>query len=92
MVGIIGGATFLTQTYREAALFSRLPTEGTADLYSAVQTLTLLCSIPAAAIAGAMFAVSPHSLLVLIAALCALLLWLAVWLARREGVKTVALP
>ena len=92
VVGVIGGATFLTQTYREAALFSRLPTEGTADLYSAVQTLTLLCSIPAAAIAGAMFAVSPHSLFVLIAALCALLLWLALWLARREGVKTVALP
>lgn len=84
VVGVIGGATFLTQTYREAALFSRLPAEGTADLYSAVQTLTLLCSIPAAALAGAIFAVSPHSLFGLIAALCGLLLWLAVWLARRE--------
>jgi MFS family permease len=85
VVGIIGGATFLTQTYRDAALFARLPTHGTADLYSAVQTLTLLCSIPAAGLAGALFAVSPHSLFVLIAALSVLLLVLAVWLSRRES-------
>ena len=85
VVSVIGGATFLTQTYRDAALFARLPTHGTADLYSAVQTLTLLCSIPAAGLAGAIFAVSPHSLFVLIAALSAALLGLAVWLARREG-------
>ena len=86
VVGLIGGATFLTQTYRDAALFARLPVgEGTADLYSAVQTLTLLCSIPAAAIAGLVFAVSPHGLFLLIALLCAALLALAAWLARREG-------
>ncbi|WP_293914738.1 MFS transporter [Deinococcus sp.] len=85
VVAVIGGATFLTQTYRDAALFARLPTQGTADLYSAVQTLTLLCSIPAAGLAGAIFAASPHSLFVLIAALSAALLVLAVWLSRREG-------
>ncbi|MFB9991195.1 MFS transporter [Deinococcus oregonensis] len=92
VVGLLVGSTFLTQTYRDAALFGRLPKDGTADLYSAVQTLTLLCSIPAAGIAGAIFAVSPHSLFVLIAALCVLLLLLAVWLARREtaGRRAVA--
>ncbi|MFK7602029.1 MFS transporter [Deinococcus sp. SM5_A1] len=84
-VGLLGGVTFLTLTYRDAALFSRLPQNGTADLFSAVQTLTLLCAIPAAGLAGALFAVSPRSLFVLIAALCAVLLLLAVWLARREG-------
>ncbi|THF69738.1 MFS transporter [Deinococcus sp. Arct2-2] len=90
VVGLLVGSTFLTQTYRDAALFGRLPKDGTADLFSAVQTLTLLCSIPAAAIAGAIFAVSPHSLFVLIAVLCVLLLWLAVWLARRETGAQVA--
>ncbi|OLV16015.1 MFS transporter [Deinococcus marmoris] len=83
-VGLLGGVTFLTLTYRDAALFSRLPQNGTADLFSAVQTLTLLCAIPAAGLAGALFAASPRSLFVLIAALCAVLLLLAVWLARRE--------
>jgi MFS family permease len=83
-VGVIGGATFLTQTYRDAALFSRLPQDGTADLYSAVQTLTLLCSVPAAGVAGAIFARSPHGLFVVIALLCAVLLGLAVWLAGRD--------
>ena len=85
VVSLLGGATFLTQTYREAALFARLPTAGAADLYSAVQTLALLCSVPAAALAGAVFAASPRGLFVLIAAVCALLLGLAVWLAGREG-------
>ena len=85
VVGLLGGATFLTQTYRDAALFSRLPREGTADLYSAVQTLTLLCAIPAGALAGAIFEVSPHGLFVLIAILSGLLLILAFWLARRES-------
>lgn len=86
VVGLIGGATFLTQTYRDAALFARLPVgEGTADLYSAVQTLTLLCSIPAAGLAGLVFASSPHGLFGLIAVLCAALLVLAAQLARREG-------
>lgn len=86
VVGLIGGATFLTQTYRDAALFARLPVgEGTADLYSAVQTLTLLCAVPAAGLAGLVFAASPHGLFVLIALLCAALLALAARLARREG-------
>lgn len=89
-VGLLGGVTFLTLTYRDAALFSRLPQNGTADLLSAVQTLTLLCAIPAAGLAGALFAFSPRSLFVLIAALCAVLLLLAVWLARREGKEQVA--
>ncbi len=89
-VGLLGGVTFLTLTYRDAALFSRLPQNGTADLFSAVQTLTLLCAIPAAGLAGALFAASPRSLFVLIAALCAVLLLLAVWLARREGREQVA--
>lgn len=89
-VGLLGGVTFLTLTYRDAALFSRLPQNGTADLFSAVQTLTLLCAIPAAGLAGALFAFSPRSLFVLIAVLCAVLLLLAVWLARREGKEQVA--
>ncbi|WP_288481520.1 MFS transporter [uncultured Deinococcus sp.] len=85
VVGVIGGATFLTQTYRDAALFARLPAgEGTADLYSAVQTLTLLCSIPAAGLAGLVFAASPRGLFALIALLCVALLVLATGLARRE--------
>ncbi len=85
VVSLLGGATFLTQTYRETALFARLPTAGAANLYSAVQTLALLCSVPAAALAGAVFAAAPRGLFVLIAAVCALLLGLAVWLAGREG-------
>lgn len=85
VVSLLGGATFLTQTYRETALFARLPSAGAADLYSAVQTLALLCSVPAAALAGAVFAAAPRGLFVLIAAVCALLLGLAMWLARREG-------
>ncbi|CAM4060997.1 MFS transporter [Deinococcus marmoris] len=89
-VGLLGGVTFLTLTYRDAALFSRLPQNGTADLFSAVQTLTLLCAIPAAGLAGALFAFSPRSLFVLIAVLCGVLLLLAVWLARREGKEQVA--
>ena len=85
VVSLLGGATFLTQTYREAALFARLPTAGAANLYSAVQTLALLCSVPAAALAGAVFSASPRGLFVLIAAVCTLLFGLAVWLAQREG-------
>jgi hypothetical protein len=85
VVGLLGGVTFLTLTYRDAALFARLPKEGTADLYSAVQTLTLLCAIPAAGLAGAIFSASPRGLFVLIAALSAVLLLLAMWLARRDG-------
>ena len=85
VVGLLGGVTFLTLTYRDAALFARLPQEGTADLYSAVQTLTLLCAIPAAGLAGAIFTASPRGLFVLIAALSAVLLLLALWLARRDG-------
>jgi MFS family permease len=89
VVSLLGGATFLTQTYRDAALFARLPSTGAADLYSAVQTLALLCSVPAAALAGAIFSSSPRGLFVLIAAVCALLLGLAVWLARRETVRPI---
>ncbi|WP_407538746.1 MFS transporter [Deinococcus radiomollis] len=84
VVSLLGGATFLTQTYRDAALFARLPSAGAADLYSAVQTLALLCSVPAAALAGAIFAASPRGLFALIVAVSALLLGLALWLARRE--------
>ncbi|WP_188972846.1 MFS transporter [Deinococcus aerolatus] len=84
VVGLLGGVTFLTLTYRDAALFARLPQDGTADLYSAVQTLTLLCAIPAAGLAGAIFTASPRGLFMLIAALCAALFLLAVWLAERE--------
>lgn len=87
VVGILGGATFLTQTYRDTALFARLPETGTADLYSAVQTITMLCSVPAAAIAGAVFTASPHGLFVLIAVLCALLLGFALWMSRTETTK-----
>jgi MFS family permease len=81
-VSVLAAATFLTQTYRDAVLFSRLPKTGGADLYSAVQTLCLLCSIPAAGLAGLIFSAHPRSLFVLIAGLNLLLLLLAVLLAR----------
>ena len=81
---VLAAATFLTQTYRDAALFSRLPQQGAADLYSAVQTLTLLFSIPAAAIAGAIYAAQPRALFALIAALNVGLLLLALSLASRQ--------
>lgn len=84
-VSVLGAATFLTQTYRDTLLFSRLPPDGSADLLSAVQTLCLLCSIPAAALAGAIFSVQPHALFAIIAGLNLGLLLLALGLARRKG-------
>ncbi|WP_424951734.1 MFS transporter [Deinococcus sp.] len=90
VVGLLGGATFLTQTYRDAALFARLPGTGTADLYSAVQTLTMLCSVPAAALAGAVYAASSRGLITLISAMSAVLLFLALWIARGEHRRQAA--
>ena len=84
-VSVLAAASFLTQTYRDTLLFSRLPAHGTADLYSAVQTLCLLCSVPAAALAGAIYSGQPRALFALLAGLNAGLLGLAVWLARRRG-------
>ncbi len=84
-VSVLAAATFLSQTYSGTVLFGRLPAHGTADLYSAVQTLCLLCSVPAGALAGAIYSAQPRALFVLIAALNVLLLGLAVWLARGRG-------
>jgi MFS family permease len=77
VISVLAGATFLTRTFRDTMLFSHLPTQGTADLFSAVQTLTMLFSIPAAAIAGAIFSVQPIALFILIAVLNLALLGMA---------------
>jgi MFS family permease len=82
VVGVLAGAAFLTRTYRDTVLFSHLPTQGTADLFSAVQVLTMLFSIPAAGIAGAIFGAQPVALFILIAFLNLILLGLA-WLISR---------
>lgn len=84
VVCVLSGATFLTLTYRDAALFARLPQRGSADLYSGVQLLSLLVSTPAAALAGAIFHARPVALFALIAALNALLLILAWQLDRSR--------
>ncbi|AWN24710.1 MFS transporter [Deinococcus irradiatisoli] len=84
VVSLLAGATFLTQTYRDAALFSHLPQRGAADLYSGVQTLTMLCSVPAAGLAGALFSAQPRLLFVVITLLSALLLVLALQLSRSQ--------
>lgn len=84
VVMISSSATFLTQTYRDAVLFARLPERGSADLYSGVQLTALLLSTPAAAIAGWIYHDRPHTLFVFIAVLNAALLLLAARLAARS--------
>lgn len=83
VVCILSGAAFLTRTYRDTVLFSQLPEQGAADLFSAIQALTMLFSIPAAGIAGAIFAVQPVALFVLIAVLNAALLLMA-WVVSNH--------
>lgn len=87
VVCVTSGATFLTKTYRDTVLFQHLPSHGTADLFSAVQVLTMLVAIPAAGIAGAIFSVKPVLLFVLIALLNLGLFGLA-W--RVDGLKQVS--
>jgi hypothetical protein len=84
-VCVFSGASFLTRTYRDTVLFGRLPEQGAADLFSAVQVLTMLFSIPAAGIAGTIFAVQPLALFVLIALLNAALLVLAWVVSSRPA-------
>ena len=84
VISVLAGATFLTRTYRDTVLFSHLPKQGTADLFSAVQALTMLFSIPAAAIAGAIFAVQPIALFILIACLNLALVAMAWLIAKLE--------
>ena len=69
VVSVVSGEAFLTRTYRDTALFVQLPEQGAADLFSGVQALTMLFSIPAAGIAGLIFAAQPVALFVLIAVL-----------------------
>ncbi len=85
VASVLAAATFLTQTYRDAVLFARLPARGGADLYSAAQTLSLLASVPAGALGGAVFHVQPRALFVLIALLNVGLLVLAALLARPRA-------
>ena len=93
VVSLLAGATFLTQTYRDAVLFTHLPQRGTADAYSAVQTLALLFSVPAAGLAGVMFSAHPYALFGVIAGLNAALLGLALNLARARRTRAgVVLP
>ncbi|WP_295822350.1 MFS transporter [uncultured Deinococcus sp.] len=82
VVGVLAAAIFLTQTYQNAVLFARLPARGSADLYSGVQLLGLLGSIPAAGVAGVIYHAQPAALFVVIAVLNAALLGLAVVLVR----------
>jgi MFS family permease len=89
VVSILAGATFLTRTYRDTVLFSHLPSSGTADLFSAVQVLTMLFSIPASAIAGAIFSVQPIMLFVLIAVLNLALLVMAWVISRLQPRDTI---
>ncbi len=93
VVSVLAGANFLTLTYRDAVLFRHLPKQGTADLFSAVQTLTLLVSVPAAGLAGAIFSGQPRTLFMVIAGLSAALLLLALNLDRTQRRSTeTALP
>ncbi len=85
VVSVLAGGTFLTRTYRDTVLFSHLPSSGTADLFSAVQVLTMLFSIPASAIAGAIFSVQPMMLFVLIAILNLILLALAYMISKLQA-------
>jgi MFS family permease len=83
-VAVIAAATFLTQTLRSSVLFAHLPPERTAALYSGVQALTVLSSVPASALAGALFAWQPQALLFLVTGFQAALLVLAWAMARRS--------
>ena len=85
----LSGANFLTRTYRDTVLFSHLPPQGAADLFSAIQALTMLFSIPAAAIAGAIFTARPLALFVLIACLNAVLLGLA-WVVSSQATQATS--
>ena len=85
VISVLAGANFLTKTYRDTVLFSHLPTQGTADLFSAVQVLTMLFSIPASAIAGAIFSVQPVMLFVLIAVLNLALLAMAYMISKLQS-------
>jgi MFS family permease len=84
VISVLAGANFLTKTYRDTVLFTHLPSSGTADLFSAVQVLTMLFSIPASAIAGAIFSVQPIMLFVLIAILNLILLALAYMISKLQ--------
>ena len=83
-VAVLAGASFLTQTLRSTVLFNRLPQAGAADAYSGVQALTMMAGVPAAAIAGVLFALEPRALFWLIAGLNVGLLLLAWRLVRDQ--------
>ena len=83
-VAVLAGASFLTQTLRSTVLFNRLPQAGAADAYSGVQALTMVAGVPAAAIAGLLFALEPRALFWLIALLNVGLLLLAWQLTRDQ--------
>ena len=89
VVCVVAGGVFLIKTYRDTVLFSHLPANGMADLFSAVQVLTMLVSIPAAAIAGAIFTVQPVLLFALIALLNLVMLGLA-WMVTGFQQKVTA--
>jgi MFS family permease len=92
VIAVISGSAFLTRTYRDSVLFIQLPEQGAADLYSAVQALTMLFSIPAAAIAGAIFSAQPVALFVLIAVLNLGLVALAWVVAKGQQARTKLEP
>ncbi len=89
VISVLAGGTFLTRTYRDTVLFSHLPSSGTADLFSAVQVLTMLFSIPASAIAGGIFSVQPSALFILIAFLN-LALFAMAWVISRLQTRETA--
>lgn len=90
VVCVVAGGVFLIKTYRDTVLFSHLPANGMADLFSAVQVLTMLVSIPAAAVAGAIFTVQPVLLFALIALLNLVMLglaWMVAGFQQRVAAK-----
>lgn len=85
VVGVLAAATFLTQTFRDAVLFARMPAQGGADVFSGVQLLCFVLAIPAGALAGVVYHGQPRALFGLIVGLNVLLLLLAALLARRQS-------
>ena len=84
VICVTSSAAFLTRTYRDTVLFRHLPNQGTADLFSGIQVLAMLFSIPAGAIGGAIFAAQPLMLFIFIAALNLVLLGMAWVIAHLQ--------
>jgi MFS family permease len=85
VMALNGAANFVLQGYRESVFMSYAGEFEKADMYSAVQTLTFLCCIPAGYQGGLLYRVNAQLPFVLVAVLYAVAL--AASLAFRMGVK-----